>query len=138
MVGFDVRNMRGNDLVGLIKLNNNIDSSRFYFLSEKNKYKVIVAQLNDEIVGYVNFEILKDITCKNTMSINEILVDEMYRGLGIGHQLILEAEKIAKNYNVSSLIVINNSYLEEEVVFYNRQGFNLNSDRIYEKKYFNF
>lgn len=138
MVGFDVRNMRGNDLVGLIKLNNNIDSSRFYFLSEKNKYKVIVAQLNDEIVGYVNFEILKDITCKNTMSINEILVDEMYRGLGIGHQLILEAEKIAENYNVSSLIVINNSYLEEEVVFYNRQGFNLNSDRIYEKKYFNF
>ena len=118
MVGFYVRNMRGNDLAGLIKLNNNIDSSRFYFLSKKNKYKVIVAQLNDEIVGYVNFEILKDITCKNTMSINEILVDEMYRGLGIGHQLILEAEKIAKNYNVSSLIAINNSYLEEEVVLW--------------------
>lgn len=136
MVGFDVRNMRKNDLEGVVKLNNNIDLSTFYPLFKKNKYKVIVAQLNDDIVGYVNFEILNEMSCENAIYINEILVDELYRGLGVGHQIMLEAERFAKNYSISSFIVANDDYLEEEIVFYNRQGFNLSSDRVYEKKYY--
>lgn len=136
MVGFDVRNMKEDDLEEIRKLSNNIDFLKFHSLFDKNKYKVIVAQLNDDIIGYINLGILNDIICKDTISINEILVDEMYRGLGVGYQLILEAEKIIKSYNVLSLVAINNGYLDEEIIFYNRQGFNLNSNKIYEKKYY--
>lgn len=135
MVGFDVRNMRENDLEGLIKLNNNINCSKFDSLFQENKNKVIVAQLNDDIIGYVKFKILKNITYKNIIFIDEILVDEMYRGLGVGYQLMVEAEKGIKDYKDSSLVVINNRYLGVEEVFYDRQGFNLNSNRFYEKKY---
>ena len=133
MVGFDVRNMRENDLEGLIKLNNNINCSKFDSLFQENKNKVIVAQLNDDIIGYVKFKILKNITYKNIIFIDEILVDEMYRGLGVGYQLMVEAEKGIKDYKDSSLVVINNRYLGVEEVFYDRQGFNLNSNRFYEK-----
>lgn len=136
MVGFDVRNIVKKDLEDVFRLNNSIDSSEINYQNDSGKYEVIVAQLNDDIIGYVRYEILKAINCKKTLSIHEVLVDEKYRGLGVGYQLILETEKMAKDYNATSLVVLNNKYLEDEVIFYSRQGFKLNVDRRYEKKYY--
>lgn len=136
MVGFDVRNIVKKDLEDVFRLNDSIDSSEINYQNDSGKYKVIVAQLNDDVIGYVRYEILKGIDCKKTLSIHEVLVDEKYRGLGVGYQLILETEKMAKDYNATSLVVLNSKYLEDEVIFYSRQGFKLNVDRRYEKKYY--
>ena len=136
MVGFDIRNIVKEDLEGVFRLNNSFDSSVINYQNEYKEHRTLVAQLNDDIIGYIKYEILNDETCKKILSINEVLVDEKYRGLGVGHQVMVEAEKMAKDYNITSLVVLNNNYLEEEVMFYKRQGFNLNIDRRYEKKYY--
>ena len=103
--------------------------------NDKNSM-IFVAQLNDDIIGYINYSIGCDINYNKTLFIKDIVVDEKYRGLGVGHQLILEAEKNAKGYNAVQLVALNNNYIEEEVEFYNRQGFKLNSESMYEKKYY--
>ena len=136
MVGFDIRNIVKEDLEGVFKLNSSVDSSMINYQNEYKEHRSLVAQLNDDIIGYIKYEILNDETCKKILSINEVLVDEKYRGLGVGHQLMVEAEKMVKDYNIASLVVLNNNYLEEEVMFYKRQGFNLNIDRRYEIKYY--
>ena len=135
MVGFDVRNMIKEDLDRVFKLNNRGDFSLNNYENDYKEPKILVAQLNDDIIGYIKYEIIKGKNFKKGLVIKEIVVDESYRGLGVGHELMLEAEKVAKNYNIASLVILNNNYLEEEVMFYKRQGFNLNSDRRYEKKY---
>lgn len=135
MVGFDIRSMIKEDLDGLINLNNRGDFSLINYQNDDNEHKILVAQLNDDIIGYIKYEILKDKNLKKGLIVREIVVDENYRGLGVGHELMIEAEKVAKNYNIASLVILNNNYLEEEVMFYKRQGFNLNVDRRYEKKY---
>ena len=137
MVGFDVRSMKENDLKDIIRLSNNISPLNNYLLFEKDRCNIIVAQLNDDVIGYLSFEILSNINFKDSIYINKILVDEMYRGLGVGHQLMLQVEEFAKSYGILSSVIVNDRYLDEEELFFYRQGFNLNSNRIYEKKYYN-
>ena len=136
MVGFDVRGMMKDDLEGVFKLNSEGSFSLINYQNDDKEHKILVAQMNDDIVGYIKYEILKGKNFKKGLIIKELVVDENYRGLGVGHQLMIEAEKVAKNYSIASLVILNNNYLEEEVIFYKRQGFNLNLDSRYEKKYY--
>ena len=136
MVGFDVRNISLGDYNDLLKLNLSLDYSSIKSIENDKNSMIFVAQLNDDIIGYINYSIGCDINYNKTLFINNIVVEEKYRGLGVGHQLILEAEKNAKGYNAVQLVALNNNYIEEEVEFYNRQGFKLNSESMYEKKYY--
>ena len=136
MVGFDVRNISLGDYDDLLKLNLSLDYSSIKSIENDKNSMIFVAQLNDDIIGYINYSIGYDINYNKTLFIKDIVVDEKYRGLGVGHQLILEAEKNAKGYNAVQLVALNNNYIEEEVEFYNRQGFKLNSESMYEKKYY--
>ena len=136
MVGFDVRNISLGDYDDLLKLNLSLDYSSIKSIENDKNSMIFVAQLNDDIIGYINYSIGFDINYNKTLFIKDIVVDEKYRGLGVGHQLILEAEKNAKGYNAVQLVALNNNYIEEEVEFYNRQGFKLNSESMYEKKYY--
>lgn len=134
MIGFDVRSVARKDCEDIIRLNSNIDFSAINSVIESEDFKIIVAQLNDEVIGYIKFQILSDASYKKNLSINDIVVDEKYRGLGVGHQLMIEAEKYALDYNAAFIVAINNNYKEEEAEFYNRQGFKLNKERRYEKQ----
>ena len=136
MVGFDVRNISLGDYNDLLKLNLSLDYSSIKSIENDKNSMIFVAQLNDDIIGYINYSIGYDINYNKTLFIKDIVVEEKYRGLGVGHQLILEAEKNAKGYNAVQLVALNNNYIEEEVEFYNRQGFKLNSESMYEKKYY--
>lgn len=133
MVGFDVRNMNSKDYNDIVRLSEDLDYSSIKSIIEYENSKIIVAQLNDEIIGYINFTILNDTSYKSNLAINEIMVEEKYRGLGVGHQLMIEAEKYAADYNAASIVAIYNNYKEEEVYFYNKEGFKLNGERRYEK-----
>ena len=136
MVGFDVRNISLGDYNDLLKLNLSLDYSSIKSIENDKNSMIFVAQLNDDIIGYINYSIGYDINYNKTLFIKDIVVEEKYRGLGVGHQLMLEAEKNAKSYNAVQLVALNNNYIEEEVEFYNRQGFKLNSESMYEKKYY--
>jgi ribosomal protein S18 acetylase RimI-like enzyme len=121
MVGFDVRNIILDDYNDLIKLNSNLDYSSIKSMEKDNNSMIIVAQLNDEVIGYINYNIVNDINYNKSLVINNIVVEEKYRGLGVGHQLMIEAEKHARIYNVVYLVALNDNYVEEEVEFYNKQ-----------------
>lgn len=136
MVGFDVRNIILDDYKDLINLDSSLDYSSIKSMEEGNNSMIIVAQLNDEVIGYINYSIVNDINYNKSLVINDIVVEEKYRGLGVGHQLMIEAEKHAKFYNVAYLVTLNDNYVDEEVEFYNKQSFKLNSDRRYEKKFY--
>ncbi len=88
-----------------------------------------MAQLNDDVIGYVDSNISEDLNYKRKLDINSMIVDEKYRGLGVGHQLILELEKNAKQNEVAYIVNSNKEYNEEELKFFNRQGFELDNKR---------
>lgn len=136
MVGFDVRKIILDDYNDLINLNSNLDYSSIKSIEKDNNSMIIVAQLNDEVIGYINYNIVNDINYNKSLVINNIVVDEKYRGLGVGHQLMIEAEKHARAYNVAYLVALNDNYVDEEAEFYNKQSFKLNSERRYEKQFY--
>ena len=133
MVGFDVRKISLEEIDDILRLNRDLDYSSIKSITEDKNSMIIVAQLNDEIIGYIEFTIANDTSYKKKLAINEIVVEEEYRGLGVGHQLMIEAEKYAADYNAASIVAIYNNYKEEEVYFYNKEGFRLNAERRYEK-----
>ncbi|MCR1952459.1 MULTISPECIES: GNAT family N-acetyltransferase [unclassified Clostridium] len=129
MVGFDVREIKLNDYEDIHRLNSKLDYSNIKSIAEDKSSIVLVAQLNDDVIGYVNSNLIEDINYNKRLDINDIIVDEKYRGLGVGHQLILELEKNAKQNEVMYIVNSNKEYNEEEVKFYNRQGFKLDNKR---------
>jgi ribosomal protein S18 acetylase RimI-like enzyme len=127
MVGFDVRGLKEEDYKDILKLNPNIT-----YINEINSLgdeSIIVAQLNDDVIGYIRFEFDGD-----KAHIEELIVDEMYRNLGVGYQLISEFEKNINTENLNEIIVLGRRFLKEEVEFYNRQGFKLDKNSNLTKK----
>ena len=133
MVGFDVRRISSKDFDDIIKLNKSLDYSNIKSITEDENSMIVVAQLNDDVIGYINFTIINDTSYEKNLAINEIMVEEEYRGLGVGHQLMIEAEKYAMDYNATFIVALYNKYKDEEVNFYNKEGFKLNAERRYEK-----
>lgn len=135
MVGFDVRGVNLNDYGDIHKLNSKFDYSNIKSISEDKKSLMVVAQLNDDVIGYINSNITDDINNDKRLDIKDITVDEKYRRLGVGHQLMLELEKNAKNNQINYIVSNNNYYDEEEINFYRRQGFNGNNNFKFVKEY---
>ena len=61
MVGFDVRNISSKDYNDIIRLSEDLDYSSLKSIMADENSKIIVAQLNDEIIGYINFIILNNV-----------------------------------------------------------------------------
>ena len=74
MVGFDVRGVKKEDYKDIVKLNPNI----LHFDGEDSleEKTIIVAQLNDDVIGYLKY----DVDENNRVKIVDLVVDEMYRG----------------------------------------------------------
>lgn len=129
MVGFDVREIKLNDYEDIHKLNSKLDYSNIESIAEDKSSITLVAQLNDDVIGYINSNINEDMNYNKKLEIKDMIVDEKYRGLGVGHQLMLELEKNAKQNEIMYIVNSNKEYDEEEVKFYNRQGFKLENGR---------
>lgn len=131
MVGFDIREVRLGDYSDIIKINSEIKEETIKLVKDDNNHLMIVGQLNDEVIGYLKGRIDTE---KETIFIESFSVDEKYKGLGVGYQLLLEVEKELNKRDVKNIVHINNIYDEDEVRFFNRQGFILGKDLNYEKK----
>lgn len=129
MVGFWCEEIKLNDYEDIHKLNSKLDYLNIKSIAEDKRSITLVAQLNDDVIGYVDSNISEDLNYKRKLDINSMIVDEKYRGLGVGHQLILELEKNAKQNEVAYIVNSNKEYNEEELKFFNRQGFELDNKR---------
>lgn len=127
MVGFDVRKVILNDYEDIARLNSKIDYLDLEAICNDKKTLMVVAQLNDYVIGYIKGNFIGDMY-NIGVDVKDLIVDEMYRGLGVGHQLVLELEKCIKDRNVQYITSINRNYDDEKVKFFNRQGFSLENN----------
>lgn len=130
MVGFDIREVNLGDYSDIIKINSEIKEETIKLVKEDRNHLMIVGQLNDEVIGYLKGRIDRE---KETIFIESFSVDEKYKGLGVGYQLLLEVEKELNKRDIKNIVHVNNIYDEDEVRFFNRQGFVLGENLNYEK-----
>lgn len=88
--------------------------------------EIVVAKLQDEIVGYMMFsikEIIKNIMrYRKQISIEAICVDEKYRGKGIGTSLLNYAKKIGKENHCTDIYLTVNEENEDAIRLYEKFG----------------
>lgn len=100
---------------------------RFLLIEANESYYTLVAEDDGEVIGMVGL-------CKGFYyekngiyaRILAFVVDENYRNVGIGKQLILEAEKWAFNQEASGITLTSGNRKEREVAhqFYKKMGYN--------------
>lgn len=139
-----IRKANINDLLRIQKLNrvlfeleyNNFDSTldiswpmsnegKDYFENAINNNVVLVAVLDDKIVGYLVGSLNTQYSYNKNIQaeLDNMCILEKYRKLGIGKQLFLGFKKICKNNNISELKVVASYDNLDAINFYKGNGF---------------
>ena len=99
------------------------------FIRTLRKYDVdeyvIVAIKGEDVIGYLagsmnekgSYELIQ------YGEINNMLVDDKYRGLGVGKQLINQFKEYCKSKNITNLKVVASAKNKNAIDFYKKQGF---------------
>lgn len=134
MIGFDIRSVHTEDYKAIEKLNSKLNNTKLKEIKGDKNCIAYAAQLNDDVIGYAIFHILNEKDYKRGIDIDDIFVEEMYRGLGVGHQLMIEVEKAAIDHKANYITKFDDNFDEEGGDFLIREGFNYNIERGYEAK----
>lgn len=139
-----IRKANINDLSYIQELNNNLfdlelenydptlvkdwaisNDGKIYFEDLINNNFVIVALLDDEIVGYLAGTINEKGSYENIQygEINNMFIKATCRGYGVGKSLINEFKKYCKENNINNLIVTASSKNLNAINFYKKNGF---------------
>ena len=124
-----------NELFKLEKENYDSTLVRDWPLSEDGKqyfedliinHYVIVAIKDDKIVGYLAGSINEKGSYEEIQygEINNMLVDNNFRGLGIGKLLIDKFKQYCKDNNINNLKVVASAKNIKAIEFYKNNGFN--------------
>ncbi len=87
----------------------------------------IIGYLLGEIVNYNNM---------NLYFINYLFISSIFRNRKLGQQLIKYAKEFAKTQNTDGIGLICDSENEKNLSFYNKLGFNLGEQRLYQRHEF--
>ena len=90
----------------------------------KNEY-VIIALKDENVIGYLAGSINEKGSYELIQygEINNMLVDDKYRGLGVGKQLINQFKEYCKSKNITKLKVVASAKNKNAIDFYRKQGF---------------
>ena len=122
-----IRNLEKNDINQVIEIWTNSFSRNFdkpinpNYLSDPNSITIVMSEENI-IIGVATLHIIKKLT-RILGLIEDVAVNENYRGLGIGKKLVKELIKIGNEKNCDK-IVLNSS--EKNSKFYEKIGFQKN------------
>ncbi|MGM9849314.1 MAG: GNAT family N-acetyltransferase [Bacilli bacterium] len=96
-----------------------------YFTDLINNHYVIVALLNDEIVGYLAGSINEKGSYEEIQygELNNMLIKENCRGYGIGKKLINSFKNYCKENNISNVKVTASYKNQDAINFYKKNGF---------------
>lgn len=97
-----------------------------YFEDLIINHYVIVAEKDDKIVGYLAGSINEKGSYEEIQygEINNMLVDNNFRGLGIGKLLIDKFKQYCKDNNINNLKVVASAKNIKAIEFYKKNGFN--------------
>ena len=123
----EIRKLENNDINQVIKIWTNSFSRNFdkpinpNYLSDPNSITIV---MSDEkiIIGVATLHIIKKLT-RILGLIEDVAVNEDYRGLGIGKKLVKELIKIGNEKNCDKIVL---SSSEKNSKFYEKIGFQKN------------
>jgi len=97
--------------------------------------KILVATLNDIVVGWLSLNTAKYFYTKPFVEISGFVVDEKERGKGIGKALLYEAERWTKENGYNILRLRTNIKRKEAHRFYENNGFKkIKEQYVYQKE----
>ena len=101
------------------------DEGKEYFKDLITNHYVIVALLNDKIVGYLAGSIEEKGSYELIQygEINNMLVTDECRGTGIGRKLIDDFKEYCKNQNINNIKVVASFKNKDAINFYYKNGF---------------
>ena len=93
--------------------------------------EIVVAKIEDEIVGYITINIKEKINpsmrYRKQLQIEAICVDEKTRGKGIGTQLLKYVKQYGKEYDCTDIYLTVNEENESAIKMYEEFGFKVKS-----------
>lgn len=92
-------------------------------LEGSRDYAVFVAQLGEEVVGWIGVFVYRCVEIDPRAEINGLVVDERQRSQGIGLKLLERAEAWARERGCATMGVRSNVIRERTHAFYERHGY---------------
>ncbi|MBD7911860.1 GNAT family N-acetyltransferase [Clostridium cibarium] len=108
----------------------------FHWIDSNNNYILLGAKDDDNnLVGSVLGVICQDIigSCRPFMVIENLIVKNNYRRLGIGKSLIDYLENYASELNCSYTMLVSSSYRKSAYKFYQASGYDIDSVQGFKK-----
>lgn len=105
-----------------------VEETRKRFLSldaRKEEAAVIVAEENNQVIGWVQVHIYRLLMDAPEVEIGGIVVDERHRGRGVGAILIEAAEKWTRDCGYDSVYLRANAIRERAHKFYKELGYEI-------------
>jgi GNAT superfamily N-acetyltransferase len=105
---------------------------RMEIISSNPMYYTLVAELDDKVVGMVGLRQLYSYESDNpVVQISALVTKAEYRGLGIGKELMKQAEKWAKENGANAIVLTSGNRPEREVAhqFYKHLGYSVSGFR---------
>ncbi|SLM13606.1 putative Acetyltransferase, GNAT family [uncultured spirochete] len=85
--------------------------------------RVIVAEHEGQVIGWTSIEVVDHFYLDKFAEISGFVVDERFRGQGVGHALMQEAERWTAAHGLSTLRLKTNVVREDAHRFYENLGF---------------
>jgi diamine N-acetyltransferase len=94
-----------------------------------------IAELDSAAVGYIVCKIIEReenpfTVAFKILEVDQISVNENYRGQGIGQMLMDKATELAKEHKIKNIVLAVRAFNEGAIRFYKRLGFEVNSLRM--------
>jgi len=101
------------------------DEGKEYFEDLINNHYVIVAILDNEIIGYLAGTINEKGSYEEVQygELNNMLINEKYRGYGVGKKLINKFKEYCEQNNIYNLKVVASAKNINAINFYKKNGF---------------
>lgn len=130
---FIIRPMQNSDLVICQELSSQLGyaefnsgfKNRFNIITKLNNHHLVVAEIKAEkrVIAWLHLEIRFILEDEFKVQISGVVVDEKFRGHGVGKKLIEYAEKWALQNGFNELFLYSNVIRIETHKFYQKQGF---------------
>jgi ribosomal protein S18 acetylase RimI-like enzyme len=129
-----IRKLKQEDLKSLDRLyyyfwnehsNTQLMNEKFSELSNNDDYIFLVAEVNNVIAGSILGIICHELygNCRPFLLMEDLIVDENFRKMGIGKKLINELETIAKQKNCYRILFLTEADRKGTIEFYESIGF---------------
>ncbi|SEM32180.1 phosphinothricin acetyltransferase [Chryseobacterium taichungense] len=102
-------------------------------LMENNPVTLLGCFIEDRIVGIASMAIYKVISGKKGW-IEDVIVDENYRGIGIGMRLIEKLMAISSEQQLSEVLLFTEEHRTSAISLYEKLGFSRKESNIYTLK----